>query len=172
MYKPSLWALGTGHTKTDNISVLCANMHKKAVQQNNNLPSYMQRRDNLPLAYSFETKELAKTFIKHELYNKKIESIKLFDDDQMLCKYKKIHIKHPLKDLVYGVNLIQKDDDILTDFFLTTQTQLMFIHKIQEHIDGFDVDATLIDILENTDITIDHQHIFLDRLEANYKINF
>ena len=73
---------------------------------------------------------------------------------------------------MYGVNLIKKDDDILTDFFLTTQTQLMFIHKIQEHTDGFDVDATLIDILENTDITIDHQHIFLDRLEANYKINF
>ena len=168
---PSLWALGTGSMRTHNISVLCANMYEKKLNTNKNLPTYMQRKDNLPLAYSFETLDLASDFIKHELYNKHIDSVRMFEDNQMLYKYKKTTVETPLKDVLYSVNLIQKDDDVLTDFFLTTQTQLMFITDIHEEDSGFDVNATLIDILENTDISIDHQHIFLDRLESNYKID-
>jgi hypothetical protein len=171
MHRPSLWALGNGHTKTTNVSVLCANMYQKVSETNKNIPSYMQRKDNLPLAYSFETVDLAKEFIRNEIYNNKIDTIKLFDDNQMLCKYQKAKITNPLKELVYSINLISKDDDILTDFFLTTQTQLMFITEIHEDTNGFDVNATLIDLLEHTDITLEHQHILLDRLESNYKID-
>lgn len=173
MSYPSLWALGTGSMHAHNISILCANMYEKKLNTNKNLPTYMQRKDNLPLAYSFQNLELANDFIKHELYNKHIESVKMFDNNQMLYKYKKTTVETPLKDMIYSVNLTQKDDDVLTDFFLTTQTQLMYVTEIHEHEDdsGFDVNATLIDILENTEIGIDHQHILLDRLESNYKID-
>ena len=171
MSYPSLWALGTGSMCAHNISVLCANMYEKKLNMDKTLPTYMQRKDNQPLAYSFESLDLAKDFIKHELYNKHIDSVKIFDNNQMLYKYKKTTVETPLKDVLYSVNLIQKVDDVLTDFFLTTQTQLMFVTEIHEDDSGFDVNATLIDILENTDISIEHQHIFLDRLESNYKID-
>lgn len=171
IYQQALWALGNGTTLENNISVLCANKHQKVLNKDKHLPSYMQRRDNQPLAYAFDTLELSQKFIKNELYNKVIDSVKLFDDNQMLYKYKKTPIRFPITDKIYSENLILKDDNLLTDFFLTTQTQLMYITDIYEEEKGFDVNATMIDVLRNADITIEHQHILLDRLEANYKID-
>jgi hypothetical protein len=171
MNQQALWAIGKGTTLENNISVLCANKYQKVIGKNKHLPSYMQRRDNQPLAYAFETLELSQKFIENELYNKIIDSAKLFDDNQMLYKYKKTQSKFPITELVYSQNLVLKDDDLLTDFFLTTQTQLMFITDIHEEEEGFDVNATMIDVLRDAKLTVEHQHIFLDRLESNYKID-
>ena len=155
--------------KPNQIVAMAANKCEK-VNYNSSIPYLLQKKENIPLVYSFPTLDIATTFSNHRLYDQPILQIKSNPSvNEMKITYQLKN--NDLSLLQTNIeDLYLYEQDIISDFVLQTQAAFLVIDdlNIDEHIGEVHIHATVIDPIEEVTLGFEFQTEINRHLETNF----
>ena len=144
--------------RSGRISVLSTNKYQKRLDVNPSIPSYMQKRDNAPLVFSFTELGTASVFLDHQLHLQPIVSAKIDPRDETLrITYVLSERPAPMVDTELQ-DLFDYDQEEISRFVLQTHSSFYLIDDVTVDEDSKEARAQGIVLNPLDDVEMDQSY--------------